>query len=243
MTAGHGRDRGLLIAAHGERGGARHDASIVRLATSLAARNVAGQVSYGLIKGEPSIGAALNSLETREIVVYPVFLADGYFTRTALPRLLVEAGPRQQGVSIKVLPPLGLDPALAELVAVKAASAAQASGFGVEQTALVLLGHGSSKSAAFRTATEGLAERARDRGPIHDVRIAFLEEPPSLIEAASDIRGPLVIVGLFAGDGLHGAEDVTRLINALGRDDAVFTGNVTAFPELVDLMAAAVTRA
>ena len=243
LTARNDRRPGLLIAAHGERGGARRDESIIRLVEKLAACNVACQVGYGLIKGEPSIGVALNSLLTCEIIVYPMFLADGYFAHTVLPQLLKEYGSKREGVSIRVLPSLGLDPALAELVTVKAAFAIQASGFSREKTTLVFLAHGSKKNAASRIATEDLANRARHYGLVHDVRVAFLDESPSLIELASEVTGPIVVVGLFAGNGLHGADDMSRLISTLRRDDIVFVGNVTAFPELVDLMVAAVKRA
>lgn len=243
LTASNDRRPGLLIAAHGERGGARRDESIVRLVEELAACNVASQVSYGLIKGEPSIGAVLNSLSACEIVVYPMFLADGYFARTVLPQLLKEFGSKREGVSVRVLPSLGLDPALADLVVVKAASAIQASGFSTERTTLVFLAHGSNKNMASRAATEDLANRARRCGLVHDVRVAFLDEPPSLIELASEVAGPIVVVGLFAGNGLHGADDMSRLIGALRRDDIIFAGNVTAFPELVELMVAAIKRA
>lgn len=241
MTASNARRCGLLIAAHGERGGGCRNASITRLVAELAARNVAAGIGYGLVKGTPTVGAALNRLAASEIFVYPMFLADGYFTRTALPRLLEEA-PRREGRSIRILPALGLDPALAELIAVKAASVAQANRYGLKQTTLVLLAHGSSQNSASRIATEGIADRARQCRPFNGVRVAFLDEPPSLNEATLEISGPIVVVGLFAGNGLHGADDVSRMMTALRRNDVVFAGNVAAFPELADVVAAAVDR-
>lgn len=240
MTAGNPRRRGLLIAAHGERGGARENRSVVRLVADLAGRDLATRIAYGLVKGAPTIDAALDDLVACEVVVYPLFLADGYLTRTALPSLLEASASRRQHRSITILPALGLDPALAELVAVRAAIAAQENRFSLEQTTLVLLAHGSSKSAASRVAAEKLASRARHRRPFYNVRVAFLDEPPSLGEVAREISGPIVVVGLFVGHGLHGADDASQLMTALRRNDAVFAGNIADFEELADLVAAAV---
>ena len=48
------------------------------------------------------------------------------------------------------------------------------------------------------------------------------------------------MVGLFAGEGLHGREDVARLMAVLQRRDIAFAGNVGAWPEIVDIVAAAI---
>ena len=111
------------------------------------------------------------------------------------------------------------------------------------QTTLILLAHGSSKNSASRSATERLADRVRLGRPFHGVRVAFLEEPPSLNDAALESPGPIIVAGLFAGNGLHGADDVAHLMAALRRDDVVFAGNIAAFPELADVVAATVERA
>lgn len=236
------QNAGLLIAAHGERGGGANNGGVVQLAAKLAARRVAGEICCGFIKSTPTIGAAVNALSFSELIVYPLFLSDGYFTRTVLTRLLREAVRKQEGRSIRILPALGLDSGLAELIAVKAASIAVAYGFQPRQTTLVLLAHGSARNSASRFATERLARHARNRGPFRNVRTAFLDESPSLADVAKEIRGPVVIVGLFTGNGLHGADNVTDVMTALRRDNAVFAGNIVSFPELVDLVVAGVER-
>lgn len=47
--------------------------------------------------------------------------------------------------------------------------------------------------------------------------MVFLEEPPSLDEAVASIVGPAIVVGLFSGEGLHGAKDAPKLSPCLRR--------------------------
>jgi sirohydrochlorin ferrochelatase len=142
-----------------------------------------------------------------------------------------------------MLPPLGLDPGLAALVAAKAAQATRENGLTDRRAAVVLLAHGATSNAASRRATERLAEQLRARTQFSAVACAFLEEAPTLDAAIERLPGPAVVVGLFAGEGLHGAEDVRRLIAGLGRPDVVFAGNVGTWQETADLVAAAIRGA
>jgi sirohydrochlorin cobaltochelatase len=73
------------------------------------------------------------------------------------------------------------------------------------------------------------------------VRSAFLEEEPSLEHVIKRMPGPAVVAGLFAGQGLHGAEDVPRLIAGLRRPNVAFAGNVGSW-DIADAVAEAVRR-
>src|SRR5512144_3198870 len=71
----------ILLAAHGER---RQDATnegVFRLAQGLARRGLASEVAAGFINGVPTISDALVNLAARRIIVYPLFVSSGYFTR------------------------------------------------------------------------------------------------------------------------------------------------------------------
>ena len=73
--------------------------------------------------------------------------------------------------------------------------------------------------------------------------VAFLEEQPSLEEAAGSISGPAIVLGLFSGEGLHGAKDAPKLVARLGRRDIVFAGIMGSGPGIEDLVARAVVAA
>jgi sirohydrochlorin cobaltochelatase len=144
---------------------------------------------------------------------------------------------------VRVLDPLGLDPALAGLVAQKAQGAAHEAAFAATRTAVVLLAHGSASDPASRQATEHLAREVGEQAAFLAVRAAFLEEPPSLAKAIASLDGPVVVVGLFAGEGVHGSVDVPQLLSELKRDNIAFAGNIGSFEGVADLVAAAVMRA
>lgn len=228
---------GVLLAAHGERRDGADNASVAALAAELARRGAADEIGYGFINAAPTIAAALGGFAADDILVYPLFMSDGWFTRVRLPELLAAAGAPSRRVAI--LPALGLEPGLADLIAGKAATAASRRGWSEREVSVVLLAHGSSKDAASRNATQAAAAAIGARHRFAAVACAFLEEAPTLIDCVSGLRGPRVVIGLFVGDGLHGGEDVPALMDALGPDVA-FGGNVGAWPEIADLVTASI---
>ena len=179
------RDFALLLAAHGERRDGAGNDGVAQLAADLARRNIAGEIGIGFIKGIPAIDEMLRALASPTVLVYPLFLSDGYFNRVRLPQLVAKAGVSR---TVRVLDPLGLDPAFADLVAQKAGAAAQAAAFATARTTVVLLAHGSASDPGSRQATEQLARRLDERGEFLAVRAAFLEEPPSLADAVAVLR-------------------------------------------------------
>ena len=118
----------LLLVAHGERSSGAANAGVVQLAATLRGRAVAPEVAIGFIKGEPTITESVHALRADEIVVYPLFLSDGYFTRARLPEMLNEAMRADRPRAIRMLPPLGLDPALVPLLMDKLVGTAQGRG-------------------------------------------------------------------------------------------------------------------
>ena len=233
-------DTALLIAAHGERQPGASNASTLQVARAVAARGIV-EVATGFINGTPSIGEALNSLAARRVVVYPLFAANGYFTRDRLVRILDEAN--GQGRSIELLPPLGLDRGLPALIADRARIVAAANGFSQKAFGIVLLAHGSRRNPASREATEWAAAEVARLGACRQVSGAFLEERPSLQEVARACPWPTVVVGMFSGEGLHGARDAPRLIADLGRSDVVYAGVIGNAPGIEDLVVRAVEGA
>jgi len=212
------------------------------LARRLAIEGVAAEVAAGFVKGTPSVDDAIRVLTSRDVIVYPFFLADGYFTRVALPRLIDKAKHDDSTRAITVLPPLGLEPALVDVVADETVAATHARGIHPEEVTVVLLAHGSTKDGASRDAAGHLADRLHERRRFRDLRVALLEEPPSLAQATADVQGPIVVVGLFAGEGMHGANDAGRLVAELARKDVILIGPVGALAGIAGLITAAVAH-
>ena len=205
-------------------------------------------VFAGVLSGLPTIEAALGkavNTGARRILVYPYFMAAGFFVSTRVPQRIAGAGASER---CRMLGPLGADPGLPALVLRRAAAVAVDN---LDQPAracrLLLVGHGSKVARASAEATEAVAAALRRAGEFASIETAFLEEAPFLDDViGQDAEGrdarPTVIVGLFNGDGLHAGEDVPAAMQK-AKGPVAYTGAVGAMPEVADLIAVAIETA
>jgi sirohydrochlorin ferrochelatase len=217
------------------------DEGVMRIARAIRARKIVSEVAVGLVRGSPTIEDALCRLAAHRVIVYPLFASNGYFTRDRLVKLIDEANAQKRAVEI--LAPLGLDPGLSDLVLGRVSQVAHESGFADEVCTVVLLAHGSRRNPASRTATEQVAREIIRRRIVREVRTAFLEEAPSLEDTVSAVDGPVIVMGMFSGEGLHGARDAPRLIAQVGRVDIVYAGVIGNAPGIAHLISCALQAA
>jgi sirohydrochlorin cobaltochelatase len=234
---------GLLLLAHGERLDGQSNDDVTRLAADIAARNFAAETRVGFIAGTPQIAQALQTLTAEHVVAYPLFMADGHFLRIAVNSLRTAAEAGRPRRVVTVLPPLGAEPTLANLIAAKAEAAACAQGLSPAQTTLILVAHGSKRGNASRRATEMVADRLRDLTPFAAVTGAYLDEPPALGAALESHPGPAVVVGMFVGHGLHARIDLPRLLASLPGRTIAFAGHVGGWRDISDVVADGLQRA
>lgn len=241
LRSSAGGQTALLIAAHGERQPGAGNASARRIARAVAAKGLVADVAVGFINGQPAIAEALASLAACEVMVYPLFASNGYFTRDRLVQILDAAnGPDR---FIHILEPFGLDPGLPYLVADRVADVARDGGFPLGACTIVLLAHGSRRNPASRKATERVAAEIAKLGLCRTVRVAFLEEQPRFEDVAQTCPGPVIAVGMFSGEGLHGARDAPQLIAGLDRSDVIYSGVIGNAPGIENMVSGAVLKA
>ena len=241
MTEGAGSGTALLIAAHGERRPEAANEGVTGIARAVRAHKIVSEVAAGFINGTPAIPDALGGLTARKVLVYPLFAANGYFTRDRLVQVLDEAN--GQGRAIHILQPLGLDPGLPKLVADRVTQVARGIGIAPAACSVILLAHGSRRNPASRKATEWVAAEITGLGVYRSVKVAFLEERPLPEEVATSCPGPAIVVGMFSGEGLHGARDAPRLIAMLGRADIAYAGVIGNSPGVDEIIVRAVQQA
>lgn len=212
------------IVAHGQPG---DPAPLQRDLEALAAR------VQPLLPGWRVHGATLADAESltrlRGVrLVYPLFMAEGWFTRSEMPRRLMAAG--VEGYA--TLRPLGLDPGLPDVGAALAAQAAAAAGLDLAATTLVVAGHGSQVSRGSARATRAFAEALSARGWARIV-VGFVEEAPFLHELRVD--GPAVCLPFFATAASHTTEDIPQAWAALGKPGPIAppVGTADAVPGLI----------
>jgi sirohydrochlorin ferrochelatase len=238
---GTAADIALVLAAHGDRGGADRNAVLRQHAARLRDNGVFKSVSYGVLNGEPGIVDVLTEADgtkAARILVYPFFMSGGYFAGKVLPERLAQA---RLTAPVRVLPPLGLDPALPELLVARSLDAAKNAGFEPAETRLLVAGHGSKIGRAPAAATEKVANAVRSRGQFRTVATAFLEEPPFLADALRAGNRPTVVAGFFVAEGMHGHDDVPGAIREAAIP-CVYTRPIGSDPGIPALVQAAATK-
>lgn len=144
-----------------------------------------------------ALEAALTAMVTP--LIYPFFMAEGWFTQTNLPRRLVAAG----AADLRQLAPFGTDPDLPDLMAAAAGPGP-----------LLIAAHGSKVSKTSSQTTYQMVSELEARG-CGPVRAGFVEEAPFLTDVAVEMGGGtcLPFFALHAG---HVAEDVPQALAQAG---------------------------
>jgi sirohydrochlorin ferrochelatase len=143
------------------------------------------------------------------IRIYPFFMSEGYFTRKVLPRRVTATSAH----NVTYLPPFGLDPELPGLCARRASAAFTQNGQNPADAVLVLAAHGSQTNPASAEATRSVANRIAAMAIFKEVRTGFVEEVPSISEAARGIgAAPAVCLPLFATSGGHVEDDIPEAL-------------------------------
>jgi sirohydrochlorin ferrochelatase len=231
-----------VLASHGDRGGGGANRALTSCASYVRSLTGFRAVAAGVLKGEPSLEDALHAADAAdpcEIVVSPLFMADGYFTGQVLPRRVAAL---RLASRVRILPPLGLDPRVADLAHTRALKAAETANFLPSRSRLLLVGHGSKFDTASADATHAAADRIARTETFASVAVAFLEEPPFLETVLAEPQTPTIVCGYFFGEGMHAGEDIPILVGQ-AKSPAIYTGPIGHAPELPPLIAAALLGA
>lgn len=172
-----------------------------------------------------ALAAALAGLpDGVRLLVYPHFMADGWFTTEELPRRLRAAGVER----FEFLPAFGLDPGVHALCLRRAAAAARAAGCADGAAALLLAAHGSPNDPRPAAAARAAADFLARSGQFREVRPGFIEEAPFLADAAR-LDAPALCLPFFAGQAGHVETDLPAaladfpgpVLPPVGRDSEV----------------------
>ncbi len=231
------REVAVILAAHGDRGGDSPNSTLLGHCAALADLSVFHSVAPGILRGEPQLEASVRhalAAGAKSLAVYPMFMAEGYFTRKVLIQRLAAL---EIPIDVHVLAPLGADPRMPSLMLEQAIETAERNGLALVTTRLLIVGHGSKIGPASADATRAVAEAIQRQEQFARVETAFLEEPEFLEDALSREAAalPTVVLGFFSGDGLHAAEDVPEAISET-QANAVYAGSVGKCPALVEMI-------
>ncbi len=162
-----------------------------------------------------ALAAALGALGGgARLLVFPHFMADGWFSTEELPRRLHKAG----AAGFDVLPAYGLLPAVHDLCLARTVAAVAHLQPGAAAVVVAAHGHPSDQraGAAARVVADVLAASRQFR----EVRIGFIDEPPFLADAAR-IAAPAVCLPFFAQRAGHVETDLPEALGEAGFDGRV----------------------
>ena len=203
-----------LIVAHGQPSDpAPAEAALATYAAEVDALCDGVNVGSATLAAPGMLERRLESLPN-DTVIYPLFMAKGWFVTSALPKRL---GDQQR----RILDPLGVDPQLPALVADALSDVLAESKWEASSTNLVLAAHGSGRSRNPAAVATAFAAELEQRLTFKSFHLGFVEEPPSIAEAASGLDRQALCLPFFACTGGHVLEDVPQELSNAG-----FTGQV-----------------
>lgn len=195
---------------------------------ALAARvgdHLPGWTMRGATLAAPgALDAALDGLD--QPLVYPFFMAEGWFTGTELPRRLDGRG--------RVMAPFGVEPGLTDLCARIVADTLAQHGWQAGDTALLLAAHGSQRSRTSADSAFAMADRLRARMGLRQITCGFVEEAPFLADAAKG-QGQAICLPFFALRAGHVIEDIPQALEQAEFSGAVLPplGEAAGVPALI----------
>ncbi|MFC7073801.1 CbiX/SirB N-terminal domain-containing protein [Halovenus rubra] len=123
---------GLALLGHGTERNPNSARAVQKHAEALSGRECLSGVAVGFMDEEPPVSDVLDKLDCRDVVVVPLFVADGFHTRDEIPALLglvEEEGAdhpvpgRVDGKRVYYLSAVGTDPSMVDVILERAAEA------------------------------------------------------------------------------------------------------------------------
>ncbi len=201
-----------LIVAHGQPSDpAPAEAELAFLAAAVADHLPGWHITSASL-ADP--GALARAVTGAPGLVYPMFMAGGWFTKTQLPQRLAAVG----AANWRCLAPFGLDPAV-QALAVKIATEAtdeQPDG----RAEVLLAAHGSFRSAAPSEVAYAMVRQLQAAG-MAQVEAGFIDQSPKIADVARGFGPNAVCLPFFAAKGGHVIDDLPQALTEAG-----FTGRL-----------------
>jgi hypothetical protein len=215
----------ILLAAHGERGGAARNTRLAEIVDQVGRAIPEADVGSVLVNIEGLVAKTLTACGERPVLCLPLLFSDGFLFAERLQ-------PHFTGKTRTLSPPLALwrsfAPFLADNLALRLIAHAA-------DPRVVVIAHGSKQPGRSAECARKVAREMQAR--YGRLEVGFLEEPPFARDVIAGIEPPWSALGLFLGEGLHGARDFEALVSSAPvPPEAAFTAG--ELPGLSALIAA-----
>ncbi len=217
-----------LIVAHGQPSNpAAAEAALEKLAVQVNLRLPDWEIGSATMAAK---GALKNASQRHpSAAIYPLFMADGWFTGTALPERLIE---RDQN---DLLSPLGMDPRLPAIALEVLTHQLAVQDWQMSKTCLIIAAHGGRNSKNPAKAARKFADAIKDISNFADVRLGFIEEQPELSDIAVNAGKHTICLPFFASNGLHVRDDIPAALKTAGFEGVILDaiGHAAQIPNLI----------
>ncbi len=208
-------DSALLILGHGSTENPDSSQPSWDHAETIEKSGQFGSVHCAFWKEEPSFRQIWPMIEEKEIYVVPNFISEGYFTRQVLPRELELDGHTTNvgSQTVHYCDPVGIHARMTDLLIQRAKEIID-EGVRLEETCLIIVGHGTNLNKKSTDAITAQVEAIRASGtPFAEVLDAYMEEAPFIADWQTLTDAPtVVVVPFFIADALHSYQDIPVLL-------------------------------
>lgn len=205
----------LILAGHGSHISANTAGLVWAYVDRLRRMGVADEITACFWKEPPAFSRVLDSIAADEVVIVPVFTAQGYFTRDVLPAEMGLTGAltRRGKRCIHLTPTIGEHKLLDSIVNVRLRDMIAKFGLQPGQTAAVVIGHGTPRNRNSRAAARAQADRLRALGWLNEVVAVYLDDEPAIPSVYANTNSPNIIaLPYFLAAGSHVTQDVPRAL-------------------------------
>jgi sirohydrochlorin ferrochelatase len=224
-----------IIVAHGSPSDpVPQQAALQDLAVAVGAHLTGWDIRGATLASEGALAGALQGFD--QPLIYPFFMAAGWFTGKELPRRLSELG-----ADVRQVAPFGLDPHLPELIAQAATQASRQSGRNPASVGLLLAAHGSKIARRSKDSSYAMAEQLKQLTEFQQIEVGLIEEPPLLADVARKMKRG-VCLPFFALRAGHVMGDIPEALSEAGFDGPCLPP-IGEHPGVPTLIAAALERA
>ncbi len=217
-----------LIVSHGQPSNPAHaEVALRRLAERVGRRLPDWTINSATMAAKGALQQARQ--QHPAAAIYPLFMADGWFTGTALPECLIESDHQH------LLPPLGMDHRLPALAVDILTQHMATRGWQMSETCLIIAAHGGKTSKNPAKSAEHFTNAIRNLSGFRDVRLGFVEEQPDLSSIAAGAGKQAICLPFFAANGRHVRDDIPAALRTAGFQGVTLgaIGHAAQIPDLI----------
>ena len=213
-------DTALILAGHGSHISPNTAGIVWRYVDRLRAMSAESEITACFWKEPPAFHQVINTVNASNVIIVPVFTAQGYFTQSVLPAELGLDGSYsiKNGKTIRLTPAIGQHEAMGKIVRAIVSKSIDEHELELNDTAVAIIGHGTRRNPNSRDATRKQANHLRQLNWVSEVVDVYLDDDPDISSIYETTRANNIIaLPYFLAPGSHVSMDVPRALGVTGK--------------------------